>query len=716
MSDINIKIKVDNKDSITAVDQLDKSVDNLTDSIGNLDDTVTSGFSEMDKSIESAGDSYKELKKDTDKAADSQDKLTKSSTDANKGFGVLKKGVKGVGTAFKAIGIGALVALFTGLWEALKQNQAVMDTVNTITTAIGIVFQQVASTLGDVFTKVNESTGGFDALGKVLKGVITLALTPLKLTFYGLLLGIQEASLAWEKSVFGGKDQDKITALESKITDTKNSLKETGKAAKDAAISVKDNVVEAVGEVSTLAKTAYTETSATIKSLSVETIKAQAQAITEGAKNFERLDIMLQRELLTSQTLAELQRQIRDDESQSIEDRIEANEELSEILEEQLNNEIDLIDEKINIKENELALNEGNVELQNEILQLENDRIDVNERITGQRSEQMTNLNALEKEQMEETMAQTEANAALVLELTAFTEQEKLRMEMEGNIARVENSTLSEEEKFALKMQIYNQYEEDLTTAQDAHRDEEKRKDDEANAQRVANFKDGLAIANAAFTAAFEIRNTILQRHYDDTVARHQDELDNFVGTEEEREELIKRQKTEISQIEHDQAVANKRQKLVSAAIEGGLAILASIAQLGPIAGSIVGGALVATNIGLIASQDVPPAITYARGGILNGPSHANGGILTPFGELEGDEAVINKASIANPSLRNIASAVNVAGGGEDFGTGSGNIELGAGTIAAIVAGINNKKVVLNTTELNEFNEDVQLIEDESTI
>ena len=55
----------------------------------------------------------------------------------------------------------------------------------------------------------------------------------------------------------------------------------------------------------------------------------------------------------------------------------------------------------------------------------------------------------------------------------------------------------------------------------------------------------------------------------------------------------------------------------------------------------------------------------FAAGGMLQGPSHAQGGIGTQFGELEGGEAVINKnsASMFKPLL----SQINQAGGGIAF-------------------------------------------------
>ncbi|CAB4161930.1 hypothetical protein UFOVP782_3 [uncultured Caudovirales phage] len=56
------------------------------------------------------------------------------------------------------------------------------------------------------------------------------------------------------------------------------------------------------------------------------------------------------------------------------------------------------------------------------------------------------------------------------------------------------------------------------------------------------------------------------------------------------------------------------------------------------------------------------PVRNGATGGLLVGPSHANGGIMSPFGELEGGEAVINK--ISTQRFGSILSSINQAGGG----------------------------------------------------
>ena len=66
--------------------------------------------------------------------------------------------------------------------------------------------------------------------------------------------------------------------------------------------------------------------------------------------------------------------------------------------------------------------------------------------------------------------------------------------------------------------------------------------------------------------------------------------------------------------------------------------------------------------------KDLAKGGILANGGVTYGPSHAQGGIPTRYGELEGGEAVINKRSTA--MFRNELSNLNVAGGGTSFADG----------------------------------------------
>ena len=56
-----------------------------------------------------------------------------------------------------------------------------------------IVFNEVLDVITNVYESVSSASENFDALGKVMGGLLTIALTPFKVAFYGIQLGIQAA-------------------------------------------------------------------------------------------------------------------------------------------------------------------------------------------------------------------------------------------------------------------------------------------------------------------------------------------------------------------------------------------------------------------------------------------------------------------------------------------------------------------------------------------
>jgi hypothetical protein len=66
--------------------------------------------------------------------------------------------------------------------------------------------------------------------------------------------------------------------------------------------------------------------------------------------------------------------------------------------------------------------------------------------------------------------------------------------------------------------------------------------------------------------------------------------------------------------------------------------------------------------------------VSYAQGGPVFGPSHQAGGIKFSVGgqvnEMEGNEIILTKGVYQDPILRNIASDLNVMGGGRSFALG----------------------------------------------
>jgi len=367
-----------------------------------------------------------EVKSNIGEVAKDTEKLAKSTDGAKKGFKGIGTAIKGVGMALKAAGIGLAVALFVALKEAVERNQKAMDLMETVLSTISTTFNQVVIVLSDVVKWVTESSDRFDGLGKVLSGVITLSLTPLKVAFYGLKLGVQEVMLAWEDSFLGGGDEGKIAELRADIVGTKADLLEVGEAAINAGKDIGNNIGDAISEVGAI----YEKAAEGVSKISIKANYEQAKATTAalGAAKFAAAEFTkLNAEKLRE---AELFRQIRDDETKTFAERIQANKDLKKSLEEQQKLQSDQIQKQITAAEL-LVQQNGNDENKLALMEAQNAQLELEETITGQLSEQKTNQVSLEKELLEtQKEVRAEGLLGLELELQELQDAYDLKLEM----------------------------------------------------------------------------------------------------------------------------------------------------------------------------------------------------------------------------------------------------------------------------------------------
>ena len=343
------------------------------------------------------------VKSDNGDVVKDTDKLTKSSEKASKGVGKIGTAFKGMGTAIKAAGIGLVVALLAKLMEVFSKNQKVLDVFNTAMTALSIAFNDL---FGFLENNVGAVVGYFKDLfeNPVEKiGELGTAITEgLYDRFIELLDVVGLVSRAFIELVTGDF---------SKAFDT---IKQAGKETVDVFTGVDES---------------FDEVADTIVKYTTETLK-QADAITQTAKAADRAAVQFA--MLNAQYLkdAEVQRQIRDDETKTFAERIEANNKLNDILAEQqeLQREqvqigIDAAQQQYNInasEENYIALQEAKVAM-----------LELEETITGQLSEQKTNAVALEKELLEtQNEVRAEGLSGLQRELEELRSAYELKKEM----------------------------------------------------------------------------------------------------------------------------------------------------------------------------------------------------------------------------------------------------------------------------------------------
>jgi hypothetical protein len=393
---------------------------------------------QLKDTIEETGGVAKKSGAEATKSIEDVGKASKNTEKSAKGASL---GVKAIGVGLKALGIGAVTAAIAFFADALSRNQKFTDALSTSLETIAIVFTQVVNAIVKTVEQVNESSSGFDSLGKVIKGLLTLAFTPLKLAFFAIKLGLQETQLAWEKSFFGDDDPKTIKDLNEGINKTRLNILEVGKDAVKAGKDVATNVAGAIAEVATVATIANEN----LSKISVKSAFEQAKVTNQLKNTAELAAASIQGLIEKYDREAELLRQIRDDDRKSIADRIKANEELGAKLDEQAKAQKDLANVGLQLARQNLKGNEDNVALRKAEIDALNEIAAIEASVTGFRAEQLTNRNALDKERIELLRSLNEIGKN-DLEL-AKSEAEQIR---DDRLIQIELQVEDETEKFRL--------------------------------------------------------------------------------------------------------------------------------------------------------------------------------------------------------------------------------------------------------------------------
>ena len=427
-----IELEAKTSDATKGFDKLAESIDQLNKNFGNLQKTQ---------------------KETTDQIADDAKKTRTALGKIGGAIGKVGKGFKGMGLALKGLGLGLIIKAVDSLTESFSGNQVIVDQFNKVFKTIQIIGKEVVDIFKPIIERVIEATGGFDALKQVLGGALTISVNTLLLGIQGITIGVQSAQLAWEKSFFGGKDENKIKELQANIDETKNKIGETADRIKDGGKQVADGFVEAVGEVGSLVTGVVEATTKAVSEINVGAAAEQAAAIVETEKNFERLAQQQQRLVEEYDRDAERLRQQRDDESLTIQERIEANEKLAQVLLDQNDAEQATIQARIDAINKKIEAEGKSVELSNELYDLNTELLAVEAKVTGFQSEQQTNANALKKEALELDQSRKEAINELGFEQARIeaesitNEQSRLERLIEINEAEREAEVKRLEEK-----------------------------------------------------------------------------------------------------------------------------------------------------------------------------------------------------------------------------------------------------------------------------
>ena len=346
---------------------------------------------EIKLTAKKAIEQVKELKlelEDIKKTLKANEQTQKKAEKSTKSF------AKTLGTIGKAGGVIFLLQkAFELLKSAINSNQQVADGFAVVMGTINQVFTEIAKVLVGVYNNVTATADGFDALGKVVSGIIDVALTPFKLIWDGIKLGLFEAQLAWEDSFFGSGDTTTIDRLNESIKQTRQDIGETLDTGAEGLTNIVENFGEAVKEVGN----AGSQVVEGVSKISIKSIADNVAANVQLRKSAERARIENQGLIEQYDRQAEQQRQLRDDDTKNIAERIKANNDLKATLEEQekkMRENVNLMIEQAQAQFDLSGKEEDFLALQS----AKNELKAVEAQIEGFMSEQKSNAVALEKE------------------------------------------------------------------------------------------------------------------------------------------------------------------------------------------------------------------------------------------------------------------------------------------------------------------------------
>ncbi len=393
---VAFEVKVDAKDA-------DQSVAELREQFAALREEV---------------DSYKEQ---ADKA---MDEMKKGFESANSAAKKTQSGIRGIAQGFgrlvKSLGIITLiVGAFAELKNAINRNQESADFFNKAMTVLEVTFSSIVNEgiiplskwLGKLFTEPQEALDDFLESTKAVQDwfvdIGEFIATEFLVGWNKLILGVDELRLKWNELT---GDTEESEALMRGIVERQLEIAKLSTENAERGKDIIDTVVNGTKEAFETVKETF-DTALDAASKINELEKAAAIGDAQRAKR----QLELQKE-------AELQRQTRDDVSLTIEERIAANDKLGSILDQQIEIEKAAAQSRLDLVNQQIASFGETTDLIVQRIQAETELVDIEERVIGQRSEQLTNLNALILEQKE---LQSE------LSKVGKTEREQERIELD---------------------------------------------------------------------------------------------------------------------------------------------------------------------------------------------------------------------------------------------------------------------------------------------
>tara|TARA_R100001460_G_scaffold25382_2_gene51000 strand:- start:4539 stop:6308 length:1770 start_codon:yes stop_codon:yes gene_type:complete len=347
---------------------------------------------ELEVDLKKAQDDIQDIREqfvDLKKAVEGVEKEGKKTTkNIKKGFQGLtnvvkkiKQGFSSMGVALKAIPIAIALEAFNLFKQVLGENQRLSDAFSIALGTVSNVFNDFVNFVLDNSSKVTD----------FFKAIFEDPLQSIKDLGSAIKANIIERfESALEAIGFLGDAIVKV--FKGDFAGAAESAKEAGKELVDVVTGVDDTFDKVANTTEKVVKTLKDVATSAFEGAKAEVELGKAAQI--AAAEQEKLR-------LVNLKAAEEQRQIRDDVSADIDARIEANRKLGKIIEEGIQQELELAQIQADAAAAALANNSDKVELIAEDIRAQALLLEIEERLGGQRSEQLVNETGLLREKLD---------------------------------------------------------------------------------------------------------------------------------------------------------------------------------------------------------------------------------------------------------------------------------------------------------------------------
>jgi len=423
MAETVIKIEYDTDEAQKNVDDLALKIDGLTESNKVYQKAVKDARADLKKTDDQLAQEGKTrenlintIQKGTIKLSRNKDEIAAARKQRSQSI----REIKGEQTAFEKL----TSAIEDSNAETKKQSTILADMKGSL------------NNFGDSLTKIPGPIGGIvSGLGAMTKASLSFIATPL-----GAILAVIVGAVTALVGVFKRSEDrmNKVRVLTGKISGIFKGLQKILEPLVDFLI---DGVVKAFDAVGKAIDTTITYLEKLLRFAGWDSAANKLKVYTEQvAETAKQAGILAEKEAelqkaqrntrliqLQYQKDAEKLRQIRDDESKSIDDRIKANKELGAVLQKQLKEELAIAQLALEVANKRIEVDGETTETLDARAEVLTEIADIQERITGQESEQLVNVNSLLKEKADLEKAEIERKEKL-----AKAEQDKLDKESEA--------------------------------------------------------------------------------------------------------------------------------------------------------------------------------------------------------------------------------------------------------------------------------------------